>query len=162
MPRKKPTDAPTEPQADAADDAPAGPSEGAGTAKPTTKAQAMDAALAAGAVMPSDGVSYVKTHFGLEVSCKQFGTHKSLVRQKAEIDAQNKLPKTAKKPTTAVAKAPTVPAPAERATLAPIPSSAPSPAKPAASAADLARQVKALVAEHGAGAVGEMLDVFRE
>ena len=122
----------------------------------------MDAALAAGAVMPSDGVAYVKTHFGLEVSNKQFGTHKSLVRQKAEIDAQNKLPKPAKKPTTAVAKASTVPAPAKPAAPAPTPVPTPSPARPAASAADLARQVKALVADHGAGAIGEMLDVFRE
>ena len=154
MPRKKPTDAPTEPQADAADE----PSEGAGPAKPTTKARAMDAALAAGAVMPSDGVAYVKTHFGLEVSNKQFGTHKSLVKTMAAIDAQNKAGKPAKKPTTAVAKAPTVPASAEP--TAPV--QAPSPARPAASAADLARQIKALVADHGAGAVGEMLDVFRE
>ena len=133
MSRKKLTHAPTEPRADAAEGAPAEASEGAASGKPTTKARAMDAALAAGAVMPDDGVAYVKTHFGLEVSNKQFGTHKSLVKQKAEIDARKTTPKPEKKPPTAVAKAPTVPAPAEPA--APTPAPAP-PARPAASAAD--------------------------
>jgi hypothetical protein len=149
MPRKTPTEAPTETQGDSGVAA-TETSEGAAPAKPMTKAQAMDAALAAGAGMPADGVAYVREHFGLDVSNKQFSTHKSLVRQKAAIDARDKLGK----PATAVAATPAISARFEQ----PAKSAAKGPASPA----ELARTIKALVADHGAGAVGEMLDVFRE
>ena len=156
MPRKKPADAAPEPTTETPDSVPAGESGGDGPAKPVTKSQAMDAAMAAGADMPAEGVAYVKEHFGLEVSNKQFSTHKSMVKQMAAIDARPKSAKPLPVPKTAVAKATPVPAAVEPATPPP------APVRPAASAADLARQIKSLVADHGAGAVGEMLDVFRE
>jgi hypothetical protein len=143
MPRKKTAPAAAEPPP-ATGEAP--PPESASLTKPPTKGRAMDAALAAGAVMPADAVAYVKAHFGIDVSAKQFSAHKSLARQKAAVDARNK----AAKPAAAVAKAP-----AAVARFGP-------PASKPASPADLARQLKALVAAHGADAVGEMLDVFRE
>jgi hypothetical protein len=151
MPRKKTAPATVETPTPADEAAPAG---AAPPSKPMTKGQAMDAAIAAGADLPADAVAYVKKHFGMDVSNKQFSTHKSLVRQKATIDVRDKLAKPTRKPTTAVAATPAISASFEQ----PAQSAAKGPASPA----ELARTIKALVADHGAGAVGEMLDVFRE
>ena len=97
MPRKKaPSDQPTTPAADPTDD----PTEPTEAVKPMMKSQAMDAAIAAGASSPSDAVAYVQEHFGMEISAKQFSTHRSLAKQKASIDARHKAPKPATPPPT--------------------------------------------------------------
>ena len=109
MPRKKvSSDQPTTQAADPTEE----PTEAAAAAKPMMKSQAMDAAIAAGAGSPSDAVAYVQEHFGMEISAKQFSTHRSLAKQKASIDARPKAPKPATpapKPVAAPVAAPAAP-----------------------------------------------------
>jgi hypothetical protein len=121
-------------KADAESEAP----EATGEAPTMTKSEAMTAAINDGVVKPKEAVEYIKTRFGIDVNTQQFSTHKSLSKKKKG------------EPT--------------RAKRAPGP-------KPAAATpsngkhgdpADLARQVKALVAAYGAGAVKGMVEVFAE
>ena len=150
MTRKKaPSDQPTTPAADTHPD----PTDGAAPAKPVLKSQAMDAAIAAGAGSPSDAVAYVKEHFGIEVSAKQFSTHRSLAKQKASIDARQKAPKPPFSPR------PTPPAPV---TPGPAPVAAPAAAPHAATpqVADAVQAIKGLVETLGVEQVKRIAGLF--
>lgn len=149
MTRKKvSSDQPTTPAADTHDDA----TDGAAAAKPMLKSQAMDAAIAAGAASPSDAVAYVKEHFGLEVSAKQFSTHRSLAKQKASIDARQKAPKPPFSPR------PTPPAPAAAPPAPAAPTVAPRVGTP--EVADAVQAIKGLVDTLGVEQVKRIAGLF--
>ena len=80
------------------------------------KSEAMDAAISAGVAAPNDAVTYVKDNFGLEISAKQFSTHKSLIKQKASIDARLPRPRVAPVIHDAVPSAAPPPVPAREVT----------------------------------------------
>jgi hypothetical protein len=61
-----------------------------------TKSAAVRAAVAEGVEKPSDGVTYVKEKFGLDVTAQQFSLIKSQSKKKAESPA----PRTKAVPTT--------------------------------------------------------------
>lgn len=99
--------------------------------RPETKFDAMDAALAAGVVNPPEAVVYIQEQFGMEVSAKQFNTHKGLIKQKASIDARLTKPR-------------------EPATPRPVaPPSAPTPSAPAAPAPTVSTAPPAFAARPG-------------
>ncbi len=151
MTRKKvPSDQPTTP----ADDARPDPAEEVAPARPMMKSQAMDAAIAAGAGSPSDAVAYVKEHFGLEVSAKQFSTHRSLAKQKASIDARQKAPKAATTPK------PTPAAPAAPAPIAPVASPAVTSRVGTPEVADAVQAIKGLVESLGVEQVKRIAGMF--
>ena len=145
-----------------------------------SKYEAVCAALRDGVTRPADGVVHAKERYGVEMTPNQFSAHKSRAVLEKVIPEQSpaeppKQPETAAPEPKAVqqdapkpvAKEP--PAPKAQVKAPPAPKTEPVPApksKPAAasggSPADLARQVKQLVARHGADAVADMLDVFKE
>lgn len=131
-------------------DLPAPPAEVPAEAapKPVLKSQAMDAALAAGVATPAEGVAYVQEHFGIDVSAKQFSTHKSLAKQKASIDARMKTPRPAAKPT------PRPPAPEATRPATPAPQVQPE-------LADAVQAIKALVETLGVEQVQRIAGLFR-
>ncbi|QEL19301.1 hypothetical protein [Limnoglobus roseus] len=100
-----------------------------------TKAEAVRKALAAGKESPSDGVAYLKSEFGIEISTAMFSTYKTAEKKKAE----GKKSRTAKtvepeaKPTGKAAKGDTV---------------------------EFVRQVKDLVDQYGVEAVKDLAQVF--
>jgi hypothetical protein len=82
--------------------------------------------------MPEEGVAWIKEKFGIDFTRAQFSTYKSAERAKKGNGVQAK------------------------------PAALPRPASSNGSAADLARQVKVLVQQYGAGAVKEMVSVFSD
>lgn len=117
--------------------------------KPILKSQAMDAAIAAGMASPAEGVAYVSEHFGIEVSAKQFSTHKSLAKQKASIDARMTTPLASVKPAANPATRPPAPAPEET------PRSQPE-------LADAVQAIKGLVEALGVEQVQRIAGLFRD
>lgn len=101
-----------------------------------TKADAVRAAIADGADSPADGVAYIKSKFGIDITPQHFSSYKSQQRAKA-----GKAPGRRGRKPGAVA----VP----RATANGNP-------------ADLARQIKGLIGQYGAVAVNEMVAVFAD
>jgi histidine ammonia-lyase len=100
------------------------------------KSEAVRQTLKAGIENPTDGSKHIKDTFGLDVTPQVFSTIKSITNNK----------KTGKKKALrAVAAGPGVVGNGK-----------------ASSPADLARQVKLLVAQHGAAAVSDMAKVFAD
>lgn len=99
--------------------------------KPESKFDAMDATLAAGVADAPEAVVYIQEHFGMEISAKQFNTHKGLIKQKAAIDARLTKPREPATPRLvtppAALSAPSAPAPTPSATAAPAPTAVAAP-----------------------------------
>jgi hypothetical protein len=102
-----------------------------------SKANAVRAAVADGITTPEDGVAYIKTKFGMDVTKLMWSSYR----------AQDKARQKKK-----AADGEAAPAPKPRAVA--------SSNGKASNPAELARQVKALVETYGAVAVKEMTDVF--
>lgn len=102
-----------------------------------SKANAVRAAVAEGMTTPEDGVAYIKTKFGMDVTKLMWSSYR----------AQDKARQKKK-----AADGEAAPAPKPRAVA--------SSNGKASSPAELAREVKALVEKFGATAVKEMTDVF--
>jgi membrane-associated protease RseP (regulator of RpoE activity) len=118
---------------------PAAPPDPTATAT-ISKADAVRAALAEGKDSPEEGVEFIKTKYGIEMTKPTFSSYKAQDKARKAKAGNGK------------------PAPA-----------APRPKPVAASSnghagnpAELAREVKALVEKFGAVAVKEMTDVFAE
>jgi hypothetical protein len=103
-----------------------------------TKADAVRAALADGISKPSEGVGYIKSKFGLDVSAQMYSLYKSK-EKKGGGRGNSRTPREG----------------SSWGTLAPGKSGARNPA-------ELARAVKQLVEQYGADAVREMAEVFAE
>ena len=144
MPRK-----PTEADTDAAHET----QEATQTPK-LTKLEAVRRALADGAVQPAAGVEYVREKFGFEMSNQQFSSSKNLLKTRETKAGSGKPPANGKagqqKP-----KGEAAPVPRQETATNGAVSHDNGPADPVR----LARLVKELVGQYGAGAVKEMADV---
>lgn len=130
-----------------------------------TKQQMVQAALDDGKTTPNEGTAFIQSRFGVVMTRKHFSSTKNVLTSKAASGAakpQRGRPSRA------------TPVPDATAGDTPVPEAAEAhaghtangkPARlatPAPSPADLARQLKRLVADHGADAVADMLAVFAE
>lgn len=142
----------------AADPAPADEGEPAAAAGPATgdgkisKMEAVRRTLAEGVESPTDGVSFIKERFGLEVNASMFGAYKSQLKAKERAGVGQGKPgrkpgnKPGRKPGAAGAK----PGPQPGAVAAPA----------AGNPLEAARQVKELVERYGAETVKGLADMF--
>ena len=135
-----------------------------------SKMDAARAAIRGGAAMPQAGAAHVKERYGIDISPNVFSSHKTKVMQELAAEAGSPAPEpepeparqaNAVKPDAPKAEA-RPPALKPEAKAPPVPKAAPAPKPPTStgSPADLARQVKQLVEQYGAGSVREMADVF--
>jgi len=121
-------------------DAPADAAEA--PAEKMTQREAVEKALAAGKESPADGVAYVKEEFDITLSNGAFSTIKSKIKNTADAPAKKRGRPAAS------ANEPAAPKPAGKTPAA------------ATNPAELAQAVKALVKQHGAEAIKQMVDVF--
>lgn len=105
-----------------------------------TQKEAVKRAIAAGKELPKEGVEYIKATFGMELNPGAFSTLKTLLKSENGSSPKKKRGR-----------------PAASATATPVMTKGKT-----ANAAELARGVKALVAQHGADAVAEMAKVFAD
>ncbi len=120
------------------------------TAEKLTQKEAVQRAIAAGKDQPSDGISYIKDKFRMELTKQAFSTLKTHLKKAGETPAKRGRPSGSVK--------------------APTPSSKPASATTAAHAngkphkagdpAELALAVKHLIAQYGVESVKSMADVF--
>jgi len=134
-----------------------------------TKSEAIKRAIEAGAALPTEGVSYIKKNFGLDVATGFFSTVKGeLARQKPVKAVPPSAPaavrapagKSAVMPKPAPAAKSSVmrkPAPAAKSSVMPKPAPAVKPIDPLA----FAREVKGLVDRFGVDAVKGMADIVK-
>lgn len=122
-----------------------------------SKVDAIRAALAAGKESPDEGTSYVRDHFGLEISKTHWSATKSQLKRKEGLGTTKaaRTPRAAKQDP-APEPAPT---PAPRAKAAPAAQQA--PALESGMISDLAA-VKALVKRLGAQQVKDIADLFED
>ena len=104
-----------------------------------TQKEAVKRAIAAGHDQPKEGVAYIKGTFGMDLSPGAFSTLKTLLKSGSKPGGK----KRGRPAASATGSATSVMAKGKTS-----------------NAAELARGVKALVAQHGADAVAEMAKVF--
>jgi len=109
--------------------------------KKFTQKEAVRQALAAGATHPAAGVRYVKDTFDIQLTNQSFSTLKSQLKKAAEITGMSldRPPVSFSGPVVRVVEM-----------------------RKATNPADLAATIKALVRQHGAEVVKQMVDVFAE
>ena len=105
-----------------------------------TQKEAVKRAIAAGKDQPKEGVAFIKDTFGMELSPGAFSTLKTLLKSGAKVSGKKRGRPASTTPT------------ARPTTIG----------NGKTNAAELARGVKALVAQHGADAVAEMARVFAD
>jgi hypothetical protein len=124
--------------------------EAAAPADKVTKADAVRAAIKAGADKPQDAIPFIKEKFGIEISAQHFSSYKSSFLKKA-----GKAPgRPGRKP-----KSETTEAAAPMATTS---NGQRVGKRNAGGAAELARQVRTLVTQYGADEVAGMVAVMAE
>jgi cytochrome oxidase Cu insertion factor (SCO1/SenC/PrrC family) len=117
-----------------------------------TKAEAVRLTLRDGIESPEDGVEHILKRYGIEITKPQFSSYKSQTKAKEAKKAgagESGAVKVAKE-------SGAVKIPANGSARIPVPSGN------GGNPAELARQVKTLVQQYGAGAVSEMVAVFSE
>lgn len=115
--------------------------------------EAVRQAIAAGVEKPADGVLWIKTRYGIEMNAQAFSTNKSnILKKQEETSATTRVTKTV----TATPPTKTIQAPAMRAATA----NGVTNGTSAAFDLELARQIKQLVAAHGAEKVKGLVDLF--
>ena len=107
-----------------------------------SKAEMVRQALAVGKEAPDDGVAFIKEKFGIDIDKPMFGSYKSQEKARKEKQA--------------------ISAPRGPGRLAAPKAASVAPASVNGNPADLARQIKTLIAQYGAVAVSDMVAVFAE
>jgi len=111
-------------------------------ALPIKKVEAVRRALADGAEKPEDGIAYIKTKFGIEMTNTQFSVTKSNLRKKESEGGK----KRGRKVRTTKAETPPVATPAKKAAAGDI--------------VDAMENIKKLVHQLGAAQVKRLADLF--